>query len=440
MVGVTTGKLRPMEEVELAIQGLLPASHLSTPMTADARIRQASDATYRLSGFLLISGIVLQKFAVPGTGNSESSIPLTMIALFAVIFVALCKQVLVVDGWRLAAFMAFLSSAAVSLLLSNSQYLSTTSWAYMAVIQATFIFRFAEGRFDFQRIMAFVSNIAVLSSIAGVAQFFAQFAVGRQYAFFIEFYTPPTMLLSGFNFMNPIIWDSPILKSNGVFFAEPSFFCQFLAIGLIVELLRSARPLRLAILGMGIVCSYSGTGLMTLALFVPWYIVKRRRYDLIILGGVCLVILLTQAQSLQLSAITDRVDEFTNPSSSGFGRFFSIFFLLRDFIFTDLQVMLFGRGPGTVREYWSMLYYGAFDPTWGKIVYEYGVVGSFLYAIFFTKSFFMSRKELRIPLAFTYFLLGGYLANSSVVLQLLVLVAWPAVERRKLAEAPRAFA
>jgi hypothetical protein len=245
------------------------------------------------------------------------------------------------------------------------------------------------------------------------------------------------MLMSGFNFMIPIIWGSPILKSNGVFFAEPSFFCQFLAVGLIVELLRAARPLRLILIGLGIVCSYSGSGLMTLALFVPWYIINRRRYDLMVFGVIAFLLLLTQAESLQLSAITDRTAEFTNPNSSGFGRFVSIFLVINEFILRDLPTLLFGRGPGSVMEFFSRLHYGAFDPTWGKVFYEYGLVGSIFYVVFFTKSYVLSRRELRVPLAFTYFFLGGYLVNSSIIIQLLVLVALPAERWSRTADTPQ---
>jgi hypothetical protein len=51
--------------------------------------------------FLLTRNDLLKKSAIPGTGNSESSIPLTMIVLFALIFATICKNVLRVDAGRL---------------------------------------------------------------------------------------------------------------------------------------------------------------------------------------------------------------------------------------------------------------------------------------------------------------------------------------------------
>ncbi|MBB5694969.1 hypothetical protein [Muricoccus pecuniae] len=385
----------------------------------------STNLSFRLSCLLILSGTVLQKIAIPGTGGTETAIPISTPMLLLTVVLLLLRGKLVVDGWRLTFFLMFLTSTIVSFLASDSIRLSTTSWMYLVVIQSAFVFRYTKGSFDFERLLRFTANFAFVAALLGLAQFFSQFVVGRSLAFPIENFAPATILLPGFNYIIPIVWDSPILKSNGYFFAEPSFFCQFLAIGLIVELLRGLRLLRLGVIAAGILCSYSGTGMMTLALFLPWYIISRKRYELVVIGLIGLAVVLAFGPSLHLSAITNRVSEFSSQDSSAFGRFLSIFFVLGQFIITDLWTVLFGRGPGTVMEYFNRLSYGAFDPTWGKIAYEYGLVGFVLYFTYFTRSFVLARPELRVPLGFTYLFLGGYLVNSSVVLQLLVLVSWP---------------
>ncbi|WP_159993415.1 hypothetical protein [Roseomonas sp. 18066] len=408
-----------------------PAAAL--PATAAPIPAEASQLAHRLTALLLLSATVLQKVAVPGTGGSETAMPISLLLMPLLMLCGIGAGVMLVDGRRLAAYLVFMACSAVSFLLSESLRLSMTGWIFVAVMQACFVFRFAPGRFDFARTLRLLSNMAVGFSAIGVAQFCAQFVVGREMAFFMEHYLPPGMLMSGYNFMIPLVWDSPILKSNGVVFAEPSFFCQFLAIGLIGELLRTARPWRLAVIGLGLIASYSGTGLMTLAIFLPWYILDRRRYDLLLLGALGLALLASQAgDALQLSAITDRTAEFSNPNSSAFGRFFSIFMVLQDYILTDLPTLLFGRGPGSVMEFFDQLHYGAFDPTWGKVFYEYGLVGFTAYFTFFTVSFLMARREMRVPLAFTYLFLGGYLVNVSIISMLLALVSLPAVHRAAL--------
>jgi hypothetical protein len=386
---------------------------------------KGSSTTHRWTCILLISATLCQKIAIPGTGSSDTAIPISLPILLIAICFLLLQGKLVIDVWRIITFFAFLVSTIVSLVFSQSSYLSVTSWLYLLVVQAAFIFRFTDFSFDFRRTMNFLSNLALFCALMGILQFVIQFVLGSTWAFPIENFVPRGLLLSGFNNIIPIVWNSPILKSNGFFFAEPSFFCQFLAIGMIVELIKGFRLVRISIITVAILLSFSGTGLMTLGLFLPWYIISKKRYDIAALGAIAAIVVITQASSLNLSALTDRASEFSNTDSSGFGRFLSIFYVIDRFILIDLPTALFGRGPGTVTEFFKRMEFGAFDPTWGKIFYEYGIIGFSLYFCFFLNSFVLSRNELRVPLGFTFLFLGGYVANSFVVIPMLVLVSWP---------------
>jgi hypothetical protein len=75
-------------------------------------------------------------------------------------------------------------------------------------------------------------------------------------------------------------------------------------------------------------------------------------------------------------------------------------------------------------EHFQRLPYEAFDPTWGKLVYEYGLAGTAIYACFFYHAIARVRRPVTFALAFTYVFLGGYLLNAFVIAQMLVLVAW----------------
>jgi hypothetical protein len=402
---------------------------------AAVRPRRAVAPSFLIAAGLLLCATVLQKLALPGTGNS---IAFSTLVLPCAIAWGLARGAMVVDRVRLVLFLVFLAWTALSLTLSDSDKLSATSWLYLLVMQAAFVFRFADGKYEFRRILGFVSGLGVACALVGIAQFFAQFVVGKKAAFFMDHVWPYSARMAGFNNLIPITWDSEILKSNGVFFLEPSFYCQFLAIGLIAELLWRAHWLRLGIIGFGIVLSYSGTGLMTLALVVPFWVMANRRWDLVALGTLGALVLALKGDALNIQAILDRVNEFSQTNSSGFGRFISIWIVIDAFILTDPAAFVFGRGPGSVMENFNFLPHGAFDPTWGKIFYEYGLFGSLLYAAFFTRCFLQGRRGLRVPLAFTYFVLGGYLYNSAVIIQLLVLVSWPVgrEEERREAAAP----
>jgi hypothetical protein len=70
---------------------------------------------------------------------------------------------------------------------------------------------------------------------------------------------------------------------------------------------------------------------------------------------------------------------------------------LQSVVFANDYTLLTGRGPGKVQEQFHYLSHNAFDTTWGKIVYEYGLVGSLIYAL----SFYVAKgaKGLRFAMA-----------------------------------------
>jgi hypothetical protein len=90
---------------------------------------------------------------------------------------------------------------------------------------------------------------------------------------------------------------------------------------------------------------------------------------------------------------------------------------------TDLTFCL-GRGPGTVQEQFRLLSFSAFDPTWGKIIYEYGLLGAAVYFRLFYVAVWRGPRCLRFAVGYTYLFLGGYLLNPSILMQLAALVVW----------------
>ena len=76
-------------------------------------------------------------------------------------------------------------------------------------------------------------------------------------------------------------------------------------------------------------------------------------------------------------------------------------------------------------EYFPLRRYEAFDPTWSKIFYEYGTLGTALYLAFFAAAVSRGWRPLIWPLTITFFLLGGYLATPFIVSLVAGLLAWP---------------
>jgi hypothetical protein len=77
-----------------------------------------------------------------------------------------------------------------------------------------------------------------------------------------------------------------------------------------------------------------------------------------------------------------------------------------------------------VQEQFRLLSFNAFDPTWGKVVYEYGLLGALVYFRFFYVAFCRGPRGLRFAVGYTYLFLGGYLLNPSVLMQVAALVVW----------------
>jgi hypothetical protein len=75
------------------------------------------------------------------------------------------------------------------------------------------------------------------------------------------------MTVTGYNSMIPLYW-TPVYKSNG-FSSEPPPSLSISRDSVFAEVIAGPRALRLLVLTAGL-CSYSGTGLTMLALFIPF--------------------------------------------------------------------------------------------------------------------------------------------------------------------------
>ena len=81
-------------------------------------------------------------------------------------------------------------------------------------------------------------------------------------------YVPDSLLFeSGYN-LKIDFGISSLLKSNGFFLVEPSVMSQFMAMGIIIEVLYFRRLVWLGVLGLALVLAESGTGILVLAAFV----------------------------------------------------------------------------------------------------------------------------------------------------------------------------
>jgi hypothetical protein len=383
--------------------------------------RDVDRSAYFACAFLLMFSIVFQKFAIPGTNGAIS---LTLIALVGATAVLALTDTLRLNSTSLIFAILFFASAATSLCLSRSPQASRPSFWFALAAQCPLVFSLASGRLTNFDMLRLASAIGAVLSVVAVVQLAIQSTLGPEIAFWFDYNLPRSMALHGYNNLNTLAWDNPYLKSNGVFFSEPSYFCQFLALCFLAEVAVSARPLRLLLMAGGLVTTYSGTGLTTLAVFLPFAVPSDKRREVLLVVAAVAVAILAGSSVIEFDAVTTRVDEFSTVGTSGYARFISIWELLPGALSTDLITFLFGRGPGTVTELYLTRPYDMFAATYAKVLYEYGALGFALYLAFFYSAIIEKRSALCWPLAFTYFLLGGYLQDAAIITLVLVLGGW----------------
>jgi hypothetical protein len=365
--------------------------------------------------------VFLQKIALPGTGGIY---PLSLFIFPAVTAAAFFTGILEINTTAFFWYAGFVLMGIISTALSPSPHVSVLSLGFLVVVQLPLVFRCKSPDIPYKRVLEFLSTLGCVSALIGILQFAGQSAFGLDVVFFLDKHMPESLTVVGYNSLIPLYWTSPVFKSNGVFFLEPAFFCQFLAIAVVAELLVGPRTLRLLLLAAGLVCSYSGTGLTMLALFLPFYLLRHGHSRLFFFAALTSPVVIFFGDALSLDAFTRRISEFSNVESSGWARFLSMFSVLKNVVFANDLTFFLGRGPGTVQEQFRLLSFNAFDPTWGKVVYEYGLLGALVYFRFFYVAFCRGPRGLRFAVGYTYLFLGGYLLNPSVLMQVAALVVW----------------
>jgi hypothetical protein len=340
--------------------------------------------------------------------------------------------------WFLVLGLAFTSS-----LLLN--FKSTMLPSYSVVLGLYFLFTFSHPSTQDQyrsTLRGFQFLVLILSCL-GIAQFTAQFVIdGTQLILF--FGIVPDSLLApmaiyggrdeqlGVNTIIAITSGSSLIKSNGIFLTEPSTMSQMAALGILIEVLEFRRPRYLVLLGLGLLLSYSGTGITMLLLSLPLAGLVNRKAQLPALFVTLFAFALLATGAIDLSAFTSRVGEFESTNASGFVRFISSFWMASEHFDTaSLPALLLGNGPATAKDFIPRAFYTASGDTWFKVLYEYGLIGAFFFTCFLAACFRRSRcpKPVIIALFYSYLFTGNVFLNSPYLTIMVVLCALNAPQR-----------
>ncbi|WP_239310405.1 MULTISPECIES: hypothetical protein [unclassified Frankia] len=385
----------------------------------------------RLLTMLLFGEVFLQRLAVP-VGSAQ--VPLMLPGVLGGAAVLLARGDLVADMGRTQAYLVAMAACVSSALVVFTRGLdgnSLTSLLLLVVTYAPFCCRL---RADtsvalFPRLLdRFAVMTAVLAGFA-VAQFGLQL-LGWHYSDIIGGIVPPELIMRNFNTSYPVAYGSSLYKANAFVCLEPSFCSQFLAIGLVVSILRGVRRWRLPLLVVAILTTVSGTGVILLAAALVLLAVhKGPRFAATAVAGLALVV---TAVSFTPAAdvFAERATETATSSSSGSLRFVQPYTRTYDRLGGDPLTVLFGSGPG-----WSDRDADEFMHSTGlplnyamlpKLVLEYGLVGGAAFLVLIVWAFVCGSPSFVLSgaLLVFYMVLSSSLLSPVVVYLGLLLLTW----------------
>jgi hypothetical protein len=251
-------------------------------------------------------------------------------------------------------------------------------------------------------------TVAWLCGIAGVLQFYAQFFLHGDWLFDFTGYLPAWLRgPGGFNTVIPV---GGHFKSNGFFFREPSGFSFLMALALVMECLGRRRAPRIAVFGLALLLTYSGTGLLALLIGMLIPLDRKTLVRLTLLAGAGGLAFLLLDDALNLSFTLGRLDEFGSERSSGYIRYIAPGRLLADTAASEPATLWFGHGPGSISH--KEAGFEFHDPTWAKLVFEYGLLGF----VAFVGLFLVAMRGTAAPLRVRAMLLAAWLVMGGHLL------------------------
>jgi hypothetical protein len=271
--------------------------------------------------------------------------------------------------------------------------------------------------------MKWYVRFSLAIAIFGIVQFYAQFVIRAPWVFDWRLMIPAAIRGSGnYNTLNPA---GEMLKANGFFLREASGFSFLMAFALLCEMYFGKRKWVMATFGLAVMLSYSGSGILALA--VAFLFQSGRK---LLVQGACAAVVATLVftlfgEALHLNYTVDRLSEFDSSAtkSSAYCRFVAPGKLAADEINSGRWSALLGHGPGTTQKMFDVC-----ETTYGKVIFEYGLVGMVALTIMILCAINRGGLPLRIRVMFVveWYLLGGNLLAPEPLLAIFFLSSmWP---------------
>lgn len=368
------------------------AEDLLSEAPADAALRDK--AMFICFAVIAISATFLQCFGIPL--GSTDTIGALILAVVPLAFLSMCFYVRpIIDPVRLGLFVLLVAAAMIGTAATANRY-SSGSLALFIVLYIPFIVAFPVSESTWRRCLNFFVTIMIV--IAGVEflQHAIQLTAGRASLPNLYKIVPQGWMIPDYNYMQPIVWQSPYIKPQAFVFLEASMLSQYLALALCIEVALFQRVWRIVVLVAAVFGTFAGTGLLLLVFALPVLLGRMSMRNMILIALAILVVAAVAANAGWLDTVSHRFNEFGKSGRSANHRFVEPL---------DRIVALFGS-PAS---FYSGIGAGQIEKTdnhqfWpiAKAMVEYGLLTGILFYAFLIRAMF-ARPPMR-ALAFTLLL------------------------------------
>lgn len=414
--------------VRRALDGVAAAQPVAPAAPGSAA---AADGAIRFTVWVLLASLLLQRFAIP-----IGELPLSVVAPIGLLCGAywMVSGVLVFDRRRVVALLVIAVMGCLSSIVSmagSTARLAAISWTSLAqfLLLSSFALLAFREPVDEERFFRAINRWIFFIGVAGILQFFAQFAGVSVFAF--SDYGFPIKFTQEYVFYNTVqtAGASTVIKSNGFFLVEASIYSQMAAIGLCIELVYFRRMRHLAVYALSLIVAISGTGWMVLGAFVVGAVISMGPRGAVI-GIVALVVptfalgVLALTQPDLFNYFVNRAGEFSSPGSSGHLRFVTPFWALADVLDETPLSLLIGGGAGASERLYTQLSYAYNINTPLKIVVEYGLPGLVAYlALFLAADRTPRQSALMMPAMVLFLFTGAYSQFAPILFPILLITS-----------------
>ena len=354
----------------------------------------------------------------------------SFVAVMALLVLLGARGWLRIDPVQLLLYACTAAIATLSLVVNRTFGIVPSSVGSIALLLAVYLpflaTLHAPGRSDdhWRWTRDMFGTVALGCACAGIVQFYLQFVIQDPWLFDYARHVP--WRLQGPGGYNTVIEVGSLYKSNGFFLREPSHFSFLMALGLLIELESRRRLGRMALLAFALLLTYSGTGLLALALGLLFPLGRRTLVQASVLALLGFLVFFVLGDALNLDFTLGRLAEFGSERSSAYIRYVAPLKVVAEEIGSDPWAVLLGHGPGTMQR--TLRGIQSFDPTWAKLLFEYGLLGllSVLGLMLRAVTRCAAPMPVRVALFMNWLVMGGYLLSpDTCVMVYLLLGAWP---------------